>query len=71
MGRRQQSESIEVAFDMELGYLMNRFDVVVGAIARKVSHSLSSCNPSKARKSPVVKRLMSLLDQQHIGQPSL
>ena len=27
MGRRQQSESIEVALDMEEGGLMNRFDI--------------------------------------------
>ena len=27
MGRRQQSESIEAALDMEQGGLMNRFDI--------------------------------------------
>ena len=28
MGRQQQSESIEVALDMEQGGLMNRFDII-------------------------------------------
>ena len=30
VGRRQQSESIEVALDMEEGGLMNPFDIIIG-----------------------------------------
>ena len=37
VGRRQQSESIEAAFDMEEGDLMKRFDTLVGAIACRVT----------------------------------
>ena len=40
MGGRQQSESIEVALDMEQGGLMNRFDI--GRCNCKWSHNLSA-----------------------------
>ena len=46
---------------------MNRFDIVVGAIAGKVSHSLSSCNPPRARKR-VASLLITLSDGQDIRQ---
>ena len=35
--RRQQSESVEAALDMEGEGLMNRFDILVGAIACRVA----------------------------------
>ena len=48
---------------------MNRL-TLVGVIACKVSHNLSSCNPPRARKKSET-LLMTLLDGQHIRQSSL
>ena len=45
---------------------MNRFDTLVGAIACKVSHNLSSCDPPRRARKRFVSLLMTLLIGQHI-----
>ena len=49
---------------------MDRFDVVVSAVACKASNNSSSCNPPRAR-NVFVSLLMIFLDGQHIRQSSL
>ena len=49
MGRRQQSESLGAALDMEEGGLMDRFDI--DRYPSLLSVALSSCNPPIGRKT--------------------